>query len=181
MKRRTFFAFASPSIILMLALMVVPLLMALWLAMQYMTFRNITAPEFVGLRNYIEILDDPFFWRSFNFTALYIAIVVPSWVVIGFIIALFLDQVSGFVRGVYLSIFLLPFIIVPVIGTIMFKQLWEPSGLLTWVYQQLTGARFRVNETFCQDADHHLWHLVRHAFHHRGLFRWLADAAERDD
>ena len=147
MKRNTFFAFASPSILVMLLLMVLPLLMALWLAMQYMTFRNITAPEFVGLRNYIEILDDPLFWRSFNFTALYIAIVVPSWVVIGFIIALFLDQVSGLARGVYLSIFLLPFIIVPVIGTIMFKQLWEPSGLLTWIYQELTGTRFRVNET----------------------------------
>ena len=147
MKRGTFFAFSAPSIIVMLALMVVPLLIALWLSFQYMTFRNITAPEFVGFRNFVEILDDPRFWRSFSFTAAYTAIVVPSWVVIGFIVALFLDQVSGFARGVYLSIFLLPFIIVPVIGTIMFKQLWEPSGLMTWLYQQLTGTRFRVNET----------------------------------
>ena len=147
MKRGTFFAFSAPSIIVMLALMVVPLLIALWLSFQYMTFRNITAPEFVGFRNFVEILDDPRFWRSFSFTATYTAIVVPSWVVIGFIVALFLDQVSGFARGVYLSIFLLPFIIVPVIGTIMFKQLWEPSGLMTWLYQQLTGTRFRVNET----------------------------------
>ena len=147
MNRKTFFAFSAPSIIVMLALMVVPLLMSLWLGTQYMTFRNITEPQFVGLRNSVEVLEDPRFWRSFEFTALYTAIVVPSWVVIGFIIALFLDQVSGLVRGVYLSIFLLPFIIVPVIGTIMFKQLWEPSGLMTWVYQELTGTRFRVNET----------------------------------
>ena len=147
MKRNAFFAFASPSIVIMLALMVLPLLMAVFLSFQYMTFRNVTAPEFVGLRNFIEILEDQRFWRSFEFTALYIAIVVPSWVVIGFVVALFLDQVSGLVRGVYLSIFLLPFIIVPIIGTIMFKQLWEPSGLLTWLYQQITGTRFRVNET----------------------------------
>ena len=147
MKRNAFFAFASPSIVIMFALMVLPLLMAIFLSFQYMTFRNITAPEFVGLRNFTEIFDDPRFWRSFEFTALYIAIVVPSWVVIGFVVALFLDQVSGLVRGVYLSIFLLPFIIVPIIGTIMFKQLWEPSGLLTWLYQELTGVRFRVNET----------------------------------
>lgn len=147
MKRGTFFAFASPSVVVMLLLMVVPLAIALWLGFHYMTFRNISAPEWVGLRNYTDILADARFWRSFNFTALYTAIVVPSWVVIGFIVALFLDQVSGLVRGVYLSIFLLPFIIVPVIGTIMFKQLWEPSGLLTWLYQELTGARFRVNET----------------------------------
>lgn len=147
MKRNAFFAFASPSVVIMLALMVLPLLMAVFLSFQYMTFRNITSPEFVGLRNFVEIFEDQRFWRSFEFTALYIAIVVPSWVIIGFVVALFLDQVSGLVRGVYLSIFLLPFIIVPVIGTIMFKQLWEPSGLLTWLYQQITGARFRVNET----------------------------------
>ncbi|MDE2859353.1 MAG: sugar ABC transporter permease [Chloroflexota bacterium] len=147
MKRNAFFAFASPSIVIMFALMVLPLLMAVFLSFQYMTFRNITSPEFVGLRNFIEIFEDQRFWRSFEFTALYIAIVVPSWVVIGFVVALFLDQVSGLVRGVYLSIFLLPFIIVPIIGTIMFKQLWEPSGLLTWLYQQITGTRFRVNET----------------------------------
>lgn len=147
MKRNAFFAFASPSIVIMFALMVLPLLMAVFLSFQYMTFRNVTAPEFVGLRNFIEIFEDQRFWRSFEFTALYIAIVVPSWVVIGFVVALFLDQVSGLVRGVYLSIFLLPFIIVPIIGTIMFKQLWEPSGLLTWLYQQITGTRFRVNET----------------------------------
>lgn len=147
MKRNAFYAFASPSIVIMLALMVLPLLMAIFLSFQYMTFRNITSPEFVGLRNFIEIFEDQRFWRSFEFTALYIAIVVPSWVVIGFVVALFLDQVSGLIRGVYLSIFLLPFIIVPIIGTIMFKQLWEPSGLLTWLYQQITGVRFRVNET----------------------------------
>ena len=146
MKRGTFFAFASPSVVVMLLLMVVPLAIALWLGFHYMTFRNISAPEWVGLRNYSDILADARFWRSSNFTALYTAIVVPSWVVFGFIIALFLDQVSGFVRGVYLSIFLLPFITVPIIATIMFKQLWEPSGLLTWVYQQLTGTRFRINE-----------------------------------
>lgn len=147
MKRDTFYAFASPSVIIMLLLMVVPLAIALWLGFHYMTFRNIAAPEWVGLRNYTDVLADARFWRSFNFTALYTAIVVPSWVVIGFIIALFLDQVSGFVRGVYMSIFLLPFITVPIIATIMFKQLWEPSGLLTWVYQQLAGTRFRINET----------------------------------
>jgi len=53
MKRNAFFAFASPSIVIMFALMVLPLLMAVFLSFQYMTFRNITSPEFVVLRNFI--------------------------------------------------------------------------------------------------------------------------------
>lgn len=146
MKRDTFFRFASPSIIIMSLLMLVPLLMAIWLGTQFMTFTNINSPQFVGLRNYIDVLNDPRFWQSFRFTALYAAIVVPAQLLIGFTVALLLDQVSKFVRGIYLSIFLLPFIIVPVVGTLMFKQLFEPSGLITWLYQTIFDTRFRYTE-----------------------------------
>ena len=146
MTRKTFFQFATPSIFMMTILMVIPLAMAIWLGTQFMTFNNISDPQFVGLRNYTDVLSDARFWQSFRFTALYAAIIVPTTMVIGFVIALFLDQVSRFTRGVYLSIFLLPFIIVPIIGTLMFKQLFEPSGLITYLYQALFDTKFRYTE-----------------------------------
>jgi ABC-type sugar transport system permease subunit len=146
MNQSTFFRFAAPSIIMMTLLMVIPLVMAIWLGMQFMTFNNINNPQFVGLQNYIEVLQDPRFWQSFGFTALYAVIVVPAQLVIGFTIALLLDQVSRFTRGIYLAIFLLPFIIVPVVGTLMFKQLFEASGLITWLYQTIFDTKFRFTE-----------------------------------
>ncbi|MDJ0755834.1 MAG: sugar ABC transporter permease [Ardenticatenaceae bacterium] len=146
MRRITFFQFAAPSIIIMVLLMVIPLVMAIWLGMQFMTFTNINTPQFVGLQNYIDVLSDARFWQSFRFTALFISLVVPARLVLGFFFALMLDQVSKFTRGIYLSIFLLPFIIVPVVGTLMFKQLFEPSGLITYLYQTLLETRFRYNE-----------------------------------
>lgn len=147
MKRKTFLQFAAPSIIVMTLLMIVPLVMSIWLGMNLITFHNIKEPQFIGLQNYIGVLSDPRFWQSLQFTGLYMLFVVPSQIIVGFTIALLLDQVSSMVRGVYLSIFLLPFIIVPVVGTLMFKQLFEPSGLLTWVYQTIFETRFRFNET----------------------------------
>ncbi len=146
MDRRTFFRFSAPSIIVMTLFMVIPLLMAIWLGMQFMTFNNITSPQFVGLRNYADVLGDARFWQSFGFTALYAVIVVPTTIILGFTMALLLDQVSGLPRGIYLSIFLLPFIIVPVVGTLMFKQLFEPSGLFTWLYQTVFDTKFRYAE-----------------------------------
>lgn len=146
MTRNTFFRFASPSIIIMGLLMVIPLVMAIWLGMHLMTFTNINNPQFVGIQNYIDVLSDPRFWQAFRFTILFTAIVVPGRLVVGFVIALLLDQVSRATRGIYLSIFLLPFIIVPIVGTLMFKQLFEPSGLLTWLYQTLLDTRFRYTE-----------------------------------
>jgi len=147
MKRSTFLQFAAPSIILMTLLMVIPLGMAIWLGMNFMTYNNINAPQFVGMKNYVDVLGDPRFWQSFRFTGLYMAIVIPVQLFVGFTIALTLDQVSRFVRGIYLSLFLLPFIIVPVVGTLMFKQLFEPSGLFTWLYQTILDTKFRYNET----------------------------------
>jgi ABC-type sugar transport system permease subunit len=146
MKRSTFLRFAAPSIIVMTLLMVIPLIMAVWLGMNFITYNNINDPQFVGMRNYIDVLGDPRFWQSFQFTGLYMLIVVPLQLVIGFSIALLLDQVSNFTRGIYLSIFLLPFIIVPVVGTLMFKQLFEPSGLITWLYRTLLDTNFRYTE-----------------------------------
>lgn len=146
MKRSTFLKFTAPSIFVMTLLMVIPLIMAIWLGMQFMTYVNINDPQFVGLRNYIDTLQDPRFWQSFRFTALYMVIIVPTQLVIGFTIALLLDQVSRFTRGIYLSIYLLPFIIVPVVGTLMFKQLFEPSGLFSWLYQMILDDKFRYTE-----------------------------------
>ena len=146
MKRRTFFQFASPSIIIMMLLMVIPLIMAIYLGMNYITYNNITSPQFVGLKNFIEVLEDPVFWRSFRFTGLYMIVVVPMVIIVGFTVAILLDQVSKFSRGIYLSIFLLPFIIVPIVGTLMFKQLFEPSGLLRWAYQTIFDTKFLYTE-----------------------------------
>ena len=145
MKRSTFFRFAAPSITIMTLLMVIPLIMAIWLGMNYLTYNNINDPQFVGLQNYIEVLQDSRFWQAFQFTALYF-LVVPATLIVGFGVALLLDQVSKFTRGIYLSLFLLPFIIVPIVGTLMFKQLFEPSGLFTYLYQTLLGTKFRYTE-----------------------------------
>jgi ABC-type sugar transport system permease subunit len=131
----------------MTLLMVIPLFMAIWLGMNYVTYNNITSPQFIGLENYKDVLKDPRFWQSFQFTAQYLLFVVPSTMLVGFTVAMLLDQVSKFTRGIYLSIFLLPFIIVPVVGTLMFKQLFEPSGLFTWLYQTILDTKFRYNES----------------------------------
>ena len=146
MNRKTFYQFTAPSNLLMLTLMVFPLVMAIWLGFTYLTFRNINAPVFIGFENYTEIITDPQFWQAFRFTLLFVVITVPAEMFIGFVMALLLDQISPRVRGFYLAAMLLPFVVVPVVGTLMFKQLFEPSGLIAWIYKQITGQGFYFTE-----------------------------------
>ncbi|MDE2820924.1 MAG: sugar ABC transporter permease [Chloroflexota bacterium] len=159
MKRRTFYMFMSPSLLVMLALMVFPLLTSIWLSMQYMTFRNINAPEFVGLANYLEVFDDRKFWQAFTFTMTFIAIAVPAQISVGFLIAVLLDQASSRIRGIYIAAFLMPFIVVPVVGTLMVKQLFESGGIVAWAYRALLGSRFIFTEQSVKSLIllHSLW------------------------
>ena len=131
----------------MLLLMVFPLVTSVWLSMNFLTFRNINTPEFVGLANYLEVFDDPKFWQSFSFTMTFIAIAVPAQLCVGFFVAVLLDQVSRRVRGIYIAAFLMPFIVVPVVGTLMVKQLFESGGIIAWLYRELIGSRFIFTES----------------------------------
>ena len=151
--------FMTPSLLVMLALMVFPLLTSIWLSMQYMTFRNINTPEFVGLANYVEVFKDQKFWNAFSFTMTFIAIAVPMQVFSGFLIAVLLDQVSRHIRGIYIAAFLMPFIVVPVVGTLMVKQLFESGGIVAWAFRQLIGSRFILTEQSVKSLIliHALW------------------------
>lgn len=146
MKVKTFYQFASPSLLVMGLLMVIPLGMAIWLGLNFMTFRNIDAPEFVGLANYVEVLTDQKFWQAVRFTILYIVVAVPALIINGFILALLLDQITKRIRGVFITVFLLPMVIVPVVGTLMFKQLFVPSGVVSWFFRDILEQRFIFTE-----------------------------------
>jgi ABC-type sugar transport system permease subunit len=144
MSRRTFFAFVSPSVIIMLLLMVLPLVTAIWLGFNFITFKNLATPQWVGLENYIEVLSDPEFWASLRFTVLYIVITVPLEILIGFFIALLLDQVTKF-RGVFIAASLLPFIVTPVVGTLMFRNVFDRTGLYTYLLRILFDYKLTMN------------------------------------
>ena len=146
MKRKTFYQFASPSLVIMLLLMVFPLVVSFFLGFNFLTFNNIHTPEWVGLNNYDEVLSDPTFWKSFWFTMLFVVIAVPTKMITGFMIAMMLDQISIKVRGFFVAAFLMPFIMVPIVGTLMFKQLFESGGLLAWVFREVLNDRFIFTE-----------------------------------
>jgi ABC-type sugar transport system permease subunit len=144
MKRSTFLAFVSPSVTMILLLMVLPLVTAVWLGFNFITFRNLDTPQWTGLANYVEVLTDPEFWAAMRFTLTYIAITVPAQIIIGFVIASLLDQVHKF-RGLYIAASLLPFIVTPVVGTLMFRNMFDRSGLYTYLLRELLDYRLTFN------------------------------------
>ncbi|MCY3779558.1 MAG: sugar ABC transporter permease [Chloroflexi bacterium] len=146
MKKGTFTFFVGPSVFIMLALMTAPLLASIVLGLHYITFRNLDAPVWVGLQNYEEVLSDPEFWDSLEFTLLFIAVAVPARIVLGLMFALLLDQVTRF-RGVFIAAALVPFVMTPVVGTLIFRDMFDRGGPYWYWMQQLFDYRLFMNST----------------------------------
>ncbi len=142
MNRKTFFGFAAPSNFVMLGLLIFPLGYAIWLGTNFITFNTINEPLFVGLENFQTILRDPLFWAAMRWTLLIIAITVPTHMFLGFLFALLLDQFTGRIRAFYMAALLMPMIVVPIIGMIVFRQLFDPPGLFAHIYRLITGDIF---------------------------------------
>lgn len=143
MTRKTFWGFTIPSVAVMLLLMVVPLVTTIWLSMNQLLLRDLNNPSWVGFDNYRDVLSDPEFWASLRFTLMFVAITVPTQMILGLGLALLLDKV---VRGrsFYVAALLLPFIVTPVVGSLIYKDLFDRGGLVSWLWEVFTDDAFAV-------------------------------------
>ncbi|MCY3831680.1 MAG: sugar ABC transporter permease [Chloroflexi bacterium] len=146
MTRGTFSLFVGPSVFIMLALMTLPLLASVVLGLHFITFRNLDEPLWIGFQNYQEVLGDPEFWDSLEFTLIFIAIAVPARIVLGLLFALLLDQITRF-RGVFIAAALVPFVMTPVVGTLIFRDMFDRGGPYWYWMQQLFDYRLFMNST----------------------------------
>jgi len=145
-ERKTFWFFTVPSVAVMALLMVVPLATTVWLGFHRLLLRDLKNPTWIGLQNYTDLLTDPEFWTAFRWTMLFVAIVVPIQMVLGLAVALMLDRV---VRGrsFYMAALLTPFIVTPVVGSLVYKDLFDRGGLIAWLWQVIFDDPFQITSS----------------------------------
>jgi len=141
--RKTFAGFTAPSIFIMAVLMVFPLVTTIFLSFNRILLRDLSQREWIGFQNYTDVLSDPDFWAAFRLTMLYVVIVVPFIIVLGLGLANLLDRVKRG-RGLYLAALLLPFIVTPVVGTLMVRELFDRGGLMSWLWDVVTDDPFVI-------------------------------------
>ena len=85
------YLFISPWIIGFLIFTIGPMLASLYFS--FSDYNIIDAPVLRGLANYRKILfDDPLFWHSLKVTLKYAVLVLPLNLIIGFLVAVLLNQ-----------------------------------------------------------------------------------------
>jgi multiple sugar transport system permease protein len=102
------FLFVLPAVSLVLVFFVVPLGMAFWMSLH--NWPLLGRPRFIGLGNYINLLEDVRFWGAMQFTALYTVVVTIAIFAVAFPLALFVDKGRPLTKF-YRTSFFLPMVV----------------------------------------------------------------------
>jgi multiple sugar transport system permease protein len=124
-----------PGVFILIALTFYPLIRAVEMSLH--AFLP-TGKQFVGLNNYIDVLNSPVFHQSLWVTAKFIGIAVSVEFLLGFAIALLLDRKIK-LRGLWQTLILVPMILSPTVIALIWRLLYAPNGLLDYVVQPLLG------------------------------------------
>lgn len=147
-----FYLFVSPWVIGFLAFMLGPMIASVYYSLT--DWDSFTAPKWVGLHNYTELLtDDPDFWHVLGHTVYYAAISVPLGLVAGLWLANLLNKRIR-ARKLFRTLIYLP-TLVPLVATSMtFMRMLAPSGPLNKALGLLgiQGPAWLVDATWIKPA-----------------------------
>jgi multiple sugar transport system permease protein len=127
----------APSIVTLAVLSIVPLAVVLWLSVMEVNFTPVNEQIFVGVENYLEMVDDPSVWNAWQATVVYVGGSLALQLGLGVLIAVMLHRV---VKGenVLTSIVIMPMMIAPVVVGLLWQFLLDPSfGLYTYLLNQI--------------------------------------------
>lgn len=125
--------FIIPTIVFLIVFNIFPLIYSL--GYSFTDFRASTnAPaNFVGLKNYRELLSDPYIWNNFAVTAKYVIVSVVGQVVVGFGTAMLLNRTIP-LKGLITTLLLLPMMLSMAVVGLFWKLLYDPSwGVINYV------------------------------------------------
>jgi multiple sugar transport system permease protein len=132
--------FISPWIVGFLVFTAGPMIMSAYLSLT--DYNVIDPPVWVGAANYVKaFLRDPLFWHSLRVTLYYGALALPLGLIVGFSLAMLLNQRVPAV-GIWRTIYFLPSVVAGVAVAILFVRLLSPkNGLLNPFLEQVFGIK----------------------------------------
>lgn len=118
------FPFLVPVYVLVLGVIVLPALYVIWLSFYASSFGQ--SPTFVGLANYLHVLNDPYFWRALRNTVLVVLVVVHVELVVGLGMALLFASGLPATRFLLAAVFA-PYAVSEVSAAIIWRFLFDPD------------------------------------------------------
>ena len=125
--------FIFPTLVFLIVVNIFPLFYSLFLSFADYSAIAHRPIDWIGIRNYRELLHDPTIWESFYLTMKYVIISVAGQVLIGFGIALLLNRNLP-AKGLLTTLLLLPMMMSMAIVGLFWKLIYNPSwGIVNYL------------------------------------------------
>jgi sorbitol/mannitol transport system permease protein len=126
----------APSVLLLFAWMIVPLVMTIYFSTLNYNLLNPGDHEFLGITNYQYFLTDPAFFDALINTLLLVAGVLIITIVGGIAFALLLDQ-PMFGQGIVRILVIAPFFVMPTVAALVWKNMFmnPVNGLFAYLFK----------------------------------------------
>ena len=147
---------AAPSLILIIAIGIVPILITVSYSFQYKVLTNPGDVHFVGFENYLFLLTSDNFWEVFKNTAVFAVISMAVQLIVGLAGALFMNSAKRYV-GLIRTIILIPWAIPGIIIAYMFSFLFNDQ---LSVINVILAALNLIDSPITWLADKHLAMMV---------------------
>lgn len=127
----------APAIFLILALVAYPVLNSFWNSLHLFNLRRPNDYRFIGLDNYVEILQSDLFWTSLRVTGIFTLGTTVSVLAMSLTLALVANEpIRG--RGILRMLILLPWAVPGVVNALMWKWIFNPRvGVLNGMFFSL--------------------------------------------
>ncbi|NJP95522.1 sugar ABC transporter permease [Nonomuraea sp. FMUSA5-5] len=157
--RLTPYGYLSPTVLLIVVLMVVPIVMVI----SYSFRDNVIVeanPVFAGFANYTKVLTDPDFLAALKNTALFISVSTVAHLVLGLAFAMLLNSplLGGVAKAVFRIVYILPWLFTIAVIAVIWRLLLDPSGVVNYVLRTLGLIQEGVN--WLGDPDKALWAIT---------------------
>ena len=124
--------FVIPTILFLIVFNIFPLIYSLGYSFTDFRASSEDAANLVGLKNYRDLLADPFIWTNFTITAKYVIISVTGQVLVGVGLALLLNRSFPF-KGLVTTLLMLPMMLSVAVVGLFWKLLYDPNfGIITY-------------------------------------------------
>ncbi|WP_114947067.1 carbohydrate ABC transporter permease [Microvirga calopogonii] len=118
----------TPAVLVTVVIVFLPMIEAIVTSLyEFVLFRP-NAARFVGLGNYVKLLQDPVFWITLGHTAIWIGLTVPLQMGLGLVAALILNRPFPW-RGLARALVIVPWALPSVVIALMWR----------WIYDANTG------------------------------------------
>lgn len=140
-EHRAGWLFSTPALILLLAFIVLPFVMAFAFSLTNQRLISPLGTRFVGIDNYVTVLTDTVFWKAFWNNVWFVLLVVPLQTAFALWLAILVNRsIPG--KTIFRTIFFMPVVTVMAAAAVVWTLLYNPQGIINAVMETVTFGAF---------------------------------------